>query len=232
MFKLHRSVAVLTVFVGLSTVLAYQGRHTNQDTLPPGERLLWVDPGDPSGRDFVYGVGGPQNQPQPPFRFVKEDLSGTRAKVNVVDARGVNWNVKWGHEAHSSTFCTRLLWALGYFVETEYFVARGRIEGVHGLKRAKSRIDDYGEFEEARFQLRSDSPKFLAGQSWTWLDNPFVGTRELQGLKIVMLLVSNWDAKDSRNTIKQGGQRVMDSNLGVFEDSSTGTQRYLYVNFD
>src|SRR5262245_55143641 len=92
MFKLHRSLAVLTVFVAFSTVLAYQGRDTKQETLPPAERLLWVDPGDPATRDFVYGVGGPENQPKPPFRFVKEDLSGTRAKVNVVDARGVNWN--------------------------------------------------------------------------------------------------------------------------------------------
>jgi hypothetical protein len=232
MFKLHRSLAILTVFVGFSTVLAYQARDTKQETLPPAERLLWVDPGDPSTRDFVYGVGGPENQPQPPFRFVKEDLSGTRAKVNVVDARGVNWNVKWGHEAHSSTFCTRLLWALGYFVETEYFVPRGRIEGVHDLKRAKSRVDRNGDFEEARFQLRSDSPKFLAGQSWTWPDNPFVGTPQLQGLKVLMLLVSNWDTKDSRNSVKQGGQRVMDSNLGIFEDESTGQRRHLYSNFD
>lgn len=52
-----------------------------------------------------------------------------------------------------------------------------------------------------RFQLRSDSPKYLPGKGWTWLDNPFVGTRELQGLKILVLLVSNWDTKDARDFV-------------------------------
>src|SRR5215204_4378170 len=32
---------------------------------------------------------------------------------------------------------------------------------------------------------------------WRWEANPFAGTRELQGLKILMALIENWDLKDS-----------------------------------
>jgi hypothetical protein len=35
--------------------------------------------------------------------------------------------------------------------------------------------------------------------TWSWVDNPFVGSHELSGLKILMMLTSNWDAKDSRD---------------------------------
>src|SRR5678809_1284862 len=97
--------------------------------------------------------------------------------------RDRTWSVKWGEEVSPSVFCSRLVWACGYFVEPEYFVPIGRIEGADDLKRAKSYVSKNGSFRKARFQLRADSPKFLEGQSWKWSHNPFVGTRELQGLK-------------------------------------------------
>ena len=227
--------SVLVAFAVVATVAARQERHrkSSPETLEPGKNVLWVDPGDPATRDFRYGVGGSERQPQPPFRFVDEDLSGTASKINVTDARGIAWNVKWGHEARPSTFCTRLVWACGYFAESEYFIAAGRVDGVHGLKRAKSRISRDGSFRNARFQLRTGTPTYLKGRGWTWTNNPFSGTRELQGLKILMLLVSNWDAKDARDRASepQDGSR-MDSNLRIFQDDRTGVRRYLYSNVD
>src|SRR5262245_11737942 len=209
-----------TIFVALSTVFAYQENRaqTHRAQRPPSRNVLWAEPGDPSTFDFQYGAGGIKRQPQPPFRFVSEDLSGTSPKVNVKDGRGVSWNVKWGDEAHASIFCTRLISACGYYAEPEYFLPHGRIEGAHGLTRAGSRISRNGSFENARFQLRTDSPKFMDGRNWEWDKNPFLGTRELQGLKILMLLVSNWDTKKS--------------NLAIFEDESADEPRYLYVNVD
>jgi hypothetical protein len=32
---------------------------------------------------------------------------------------------------------------------------------------------------------------------WSWFANPFLGTRELNGLKILVMLTSNWDNKDA-----------------------------------
>jgi hypothetical protein len=223
----------LIIFVTISSVFSTQGSHkkTYLGNLPPGEKVLWTNPGDVSSLDFTYGVGGPEGQPRPPFRFVDEDMSGTIAKVNVIDSRGTNWNVKWGPEARASTFCSRLLWACGYVAETEYFLARGRIEGTHGLKRASSRISDDGSFKNARFQLRKTSPKFLEGYSWSWPDNPFSGTRELQGLKILVLLVSNWDTKDARDAQEKRG-KLENTNLAIFEDNSSGQPRYFYSDVD
>jgi hypothetical protein len=218
-----RILATLTILVTISTIAA------QKDRLGPGEKVLWTDPGDPSILDFQYGIGGRERQPQPPFHFTDEDLTGSSPKVNVTDGRGAIWNVKWGPESRPSTFCTRLVWACGYYAETEYFVREGRIEGAHGLKRARSRIRHDGSFVNARFQLRSDTPRYLEGQSWTWIDNPFVKTPEFQGLRILMLLVSNWDTKDGRDRDWHG---TPDSNLAIFEDNSTGSPRYLYANAD
>jgi hypothetical protein len=217
---LRRWQLVLTIFLAISTAFAYQNELENGqiEQSPQDKFVLWVDPGDVKSLDFRYGVGGPENQPEPPFRFIEEDLSGTNPKINVTDERGVAWNVKWGSEAAPSAFCTRLMWACGYFVQPEYFLKSGHIEGAHDLKRAKSHISADGSFVNARFQLRSDSPEYLDGYQWTWTDNPFQGKREIQGLKILSLLVSNWDTKQS--------------NLAMFLDDRTGTPRYHYAIVD
>jgi hypothetical protein len=177
-----------------------------------------VDPGNVESLDFTYGAGGPDSQPQPPFHFVNEDFSGTNPKINVTDNRGWNWNAKWGEEASPSIFCTRLLWACGYFAEPEYFVANGRIDGVHGLRRAASWVSKDGSFVNARFQLRSNLPKYLPGRHWAWTKNPFLGTHQLQGLKILLLFVSNWDTKQQ--------------NLSIFEDDTLDELHYFYADDD
>src|SRR5262249_41819277 len=159
----------------------------NEPPLPPGKPVLWMPPGDVSSLDFQYGVGGKERQPQPPFRFMSEDRSGTRPKVNVIDSRGASWNVKWGHEARPSTFCMRLAWAGGFVAVPEYFPSRGRIDGVRGLGRAASYVASDGSFVNARFQLRTESPKFLKDSHWTWTSNPFVGTHELHGLRLLTM---------------------------------------------
>jgi hypothetical protein len=208
-------LAVIVIAFGLQAG-AEQSHH--QQVQSAGENILWRDPGDVAALDFEYGSGGIHRQPQPPFQFVDEDMSGTNPKINVTDSRGMNWNVKWGEEASPSTFCTRLVWACGYFVQPEYFQREGRIDGVHGLKRARSRVAKDGSFENARFQLRSDWPQYIYGEHWKWTENPFIGTHEFQGLKILVLLVSNWDPKEA--------------NLSIFEDNNGGGLRYLYADDD
>lgn len=215
--------SLLWVFVLALTVSTLIGTPANfqdpvGDSTQSLENVLWTNPGDPSLLDFEYGAGGPEGQPMPPFRFIKEDSSGTSPKVMVSDARQATWSVKWGSEARPSTFCTRLIWACGYFVEPEYFIAKGRIEGVHGLTRASSRVARDGSFENARFQLRADSPAYLGDAGWTWKENPFVDSHELQGLKILMLLLSNWDTKTS--------------NLAIFRDDAFGRTRYIFADVD
>lgn len=226
---------ILAILMAVSTMVAYQDIFKEKDRppLPPGKYILWSDPGNVSKLDFRYGVGGSKNQPQPPFQFVDEDMEGSAPKVNVTDSRGVSWNVKWGPEARGSVFSTRLVWASGYYVEPEYFVEQGKIEGAHGLQRAAPRISKDGSFKHARFQKRSGVPKYLAGYGWKWADNPFVDTPQLQGLKILMLLVSNWDNKDARDYAGGLlGHSDMDTNLAIFEDKHNGQTRYYFADDD
>ena len=209
----------LAVVVVVSTIFAQQhAKKTDRDQISPGKRVLWMNPGNVARMNFKYGVGGAHRQPQPPFRFIKEDSSGSTAKVFVMDSRGLTWNLKWGSEARPTTFCTRLAWACGYFASAEYFMSQGKIDNVHGLTRASSRISRDGSFENARFQLRPDSPKFLKDSKWKWDENPFLGSHEMQGLKLLTVLVSNADAKNS--------------NLGVFMDDEAGKPVYRYAVID
>jgi hypothetical protein len=131
---------------------------------------------------------------------VKEDLSGTNAKVKVMDAAGVSWSVKFGEEVHAEVAATRIVWALGYFVEECHYIARGTIEGARGLGRAAKFIDEDGAFLDARFERRPDNV-VRRGIAWSWTENPFVGTRELSGLILVNALVSNFDTKESNNNV-------------------------------
>ena len=176
--------------------------YSELSTVRRGYKLIWRNPGAVERVDFRFGIGGPRLQPRPPFRFLKEDTAGTNPKVHVRDAKGREWAVKFGPEASPDTFCTRLAWAVGYYAEPTYYVAQGAIRGARELKRARNFIDARGRFTGARFQLRSRYPEFLQGVDWGWEENPFLGTHALNGLKVMMMLVSNWDAKDIRDTRK------------------------------
>lgn len=163
-------------------------------------QVLWQEPPPLSSSDWVWGPGGMEMAPRPPFRFVKEKLGGTNPKVEVSDDRGTHWTVKFGSEAHTDTFQSRFVSSLGYAVEPTYFVKAGSILDIHDLKRAKYFIGKDGSFHEARFKLEEKkSEKDSANEAWSWAVNPFVGSRELGGLKIIAMLTSNWDTKDSRD---------------------------------
>jgi hypothetical protein len=173
--------------------------------------VIWRDPGQVERLDFRWGPGGRAGAPAPPFRFIEEDTSGSNAKVKVRDARGRVWKLKWdpGGEANAEVIATRIAWAAGYFVEPSYFVPRGRIVGVRGLDRAAKFVAPDGTFRDARFELKYETvAERKDEESWTWQSNPFVGTRELDGLKIVMMLVSDWDNKDARDT-KRGSNTAV-----------------------
>ena len=162
--------------------------------------LLWRVPGRITLADWIWGPGGEARAPKAPFEFIKEDLNGSNAKIKVRDANGEHWTVKFGGEDHGDVFAARFLYAMGYEAQATYFVRNGIIAGAHGLKRAKPFLGKNGDFRYGRFRLR-DSKKMTAveGMDWSWTDNPFVGTHQLNGLKVLMMLMSNWDAKDKRD---------------------------------
>jgi hypothetical protein len=183
--------------------------------------VIWHDPGT---TDLLGGPAGEVGAPSPPFTFIEENLKGSNPKIKVKDANGLEWSVKWGTEVNAETFATRLVAAVGYFAEPAYFVPSGKIEGVTGLTRAKSKVKEDGSFVDARFELKGEKgvKKLEEEESWSWADNPFVGKRELNGLKIMVMLVSNWDNKDVRD-VKRG------SNTAIFQ--TKGEARYVVTDW-
>lgn len=183
--------------------------YTDVPAIANGQTVIWHDPGAVEQLDFNYGIGGAALAPTPPFTFVKEDLSGTTPKVSVTDSNGRAYVIKFGQEASPDTFATRMAWAVGYWVEQNYFVKEGVISGVGNLARAQGSVDQNGRFHDGRFQLRSGDPKYLDNINWNWDQNPFVGTPQLNGLRIMMMLVSNWDDKDFRDAATRGGNTAI-----------------------
>jgi hypothetical protein len=203
-------------------------RRAGERPLHSMRHVLWRDPGDVETLDLAAGPGGPDGTPLPPFRFVEEHFTGSQPCVSVRDAKGRLWRIKWGDEVQVETLATRLAWAAGYFVEITYYVPEGRLEGVTDLKRASSCVGIDGRFSAARFELEEEHDiTHFEEHSWAWNDNPFVGTRELNGLKIVMMWLSNWDAKDMRDVARG-------SNTAIFEhciDRGRREARYLITDW-
>ncbi|MCA1577618.1 MAG: hypothetical protein LC794_09690 [Acidobacteria bacterium] len=138
--------------------------------------------------------------------FVKEETGGYSKKYRVKDGKGRVWVAKIGKEAQSETAAVRLVWAVGYVSEINYLVPRVTIEGK-------------GTFENVRFEARPENVDRF--DEWKWTENPFAGKRELQGLKILMALMENWDLKDDNNRIlvvRNGGRNELQyivSDLGT-----------------
>jgi hypothetical protein len=205
-----------------------QLRRKVERPLHSAQAAIWRDPGAVERLDLAAGPGGPDGAPIAPFTFLQEHFRGSRPCLSVRDARGRRWRVKWGDEVQVETLATRLAWAAGYFVETTYYVAQGRVEGISELKRAGACVDSAGIFVSARFELEEeDVITHFDEHSWSWADNPFVGTRELNGLKIVMMWLSNWDAKDVRDV-------ALGSNTAIFEyrlSDGSREARYLIIDW-
>lgn len=218
------TTSVYVVWWGISR---YRLWRTRPRPLRARQASLWRDPGRVESLDFRAGPGGPGGEPAPPFHFIEEHATGSNPCMSVRDAKGRTWRVKWGDEVRSETFATRLVWAAGFHVEAAYFVPEGRIEGASELGRASTCVTDCA-FRDARFELDEKGVRKLFDEhGWSWDDNPFVGTRELAGLKIMLMLTSNWDNKDLRDVARGSNTAVFEHRLaeGVFE------ARYLIIDW-
>jgi hypothetical protein len=159
-----------------------------QDTLPAGTPVLWSAPSDISARDLFWGPGGTAAQPDlSKVTLIEKEKGGYSTKYRVRDGSGREWVAKVGKEAKGETAASRLMWSVGYFSDVNYLVPRVYVEGLNKT------------LENVRFGLRPKGVKRVDG--WRWDQNPFVGSREFQGLKVMMALLNNWDIKDSNNKV-------------------------------
>jgi hypothetical protein len=190
-------IAALTVTT-LALPVFLTARKTGK-TAPAGPPILWQDPGDVAARDMLSGPGGTAHQPRGPFKFVKEDMEGTSPKFVISDADGAKWKVKLDAEAHPEAAASRFVWAAGYFADEEYYLPSFQVQGIPSLHRGEKYVEPNGIVHGARLK-RSVKGEEKEG-SWKWKENPFLGTREFNGLRVMMALINNWDLKDVNNAI-------------------------------
>jgi hypothetical protein len=198
-----RFFAQLLFLLTAVSAVSFAQVDTNRDGDGLGGRPVLWEQVDVSSQDLFAGPWAKGMAPNVRrVQFVKEEKGGYSKKYRIKDADGRTWLAKIGAEAQSETAAARLLSALGYKTEANYLVKRLTIPGK-------------GTFTNVRLEARPEDVK-RAGE-WKWRKNPFLRTPELQGLKIMMVFINNWDMKDANNVVlrTQGEDQYAISDLGV-----------------
>jgi hypothetical protein len=202
-YFMPRSAAVyFLLFLSLVTSGYAQKKSKTATQLPSGTAVLW-EPVNTSSLDLYDGPGGDEMRPDlTNVTFIKEEKRGHNKKFRISDAKGRIWIAKLGSEARPETAAVRLLYGLGYKTEINYLVPSLTIPGK-------------GTFRNVRLEARPAGVK-RAGE-WKWRSNPFVGTKELQGLKMMMVFMTNWDLLDLQNEVlhANGENQYIVSDLGA-----------------
>lgn len=187
MFRINNSIKLLIVLLALFLLsFAVAGQKKKSKALPQGQPVLWKQV-NVSRQNLLLGPGGKEMRPDlSRITFIEKEKSGTNTKYRIKDGQGRTWVAKLGKEAQAETAAVRLVWAIGYQTEINYLVPSLTIPGK-------------GTFTNVRLEARPDDIKRL--DEWKWESNPFVGTEQLQGLKIMMAFLTNWDLKTDNNKI-------------------------------
>lgn len=180
----------LFIILLLSVIVSFPQKKTEKNARA-GNPVMWK-PVRISQQDLFYGPGGKAMQPDlRRITFIRKETGGNNLKYRIKDGSGRIWVAKIADESQPETAAVRLVWAVGYRTEINYLVPKLTIPGK-------------GTFKNVRLEAR---PSNVDRQDrWSWRDNPFDGTNELQGLKIMMALINNWDLKDGNNIILQNGR--------------------------
>ncbi len=198
MFKIQalRSLVVTVLLVGLAGSGAYAQKSEKDSKASKKAKAAAQAAKAPAkmwervnirSRDLFDGPGGDRMRPNlSNIKFIKEETGGHNKKYRISDGSGRIWVAKLGREARPETAAVRLLWGLGYMTEINYLVPKITIPGK-------------GTFENVRLEARPDNVDRL--EEWSWKDNPFVGTKELNGLKMMMVFLNNWDVLDLQNKV-------------------------------
>jgi hypothetical protein len=202
----HSRLSRMTLIAGILLILsttspaasARKG-HDLSTSVAVSRAHLWQNPSDISSRDLFYGPGGKKHAPHTTYTFLQEDLSGTNPKFDVRDENGTKWRVKLGDEARPEVVASRLIWAIGYYANEDYFLQELHVEQMPHLKRGQNLVGPDGTMHDVRLKRFPKDEKKIG--DWKWSDNPFSSQRELNGLRVMMALVNNWDVKDLNNSV-------------------------------
>jgi hypothetical protein len=217
-----KTLQALLIAVAALTATTIRVKVASDADPATGLPVLWREPTDINHRDLFYGPGGEEHQPPTIFTFVSEDLDGSNPKVNVRDATGMRWKIKLGAEVRPETVASRLVWAVGYFADEDYFLREVHVSQMPAhLHRGQHLVGRDGTLRDVRLKREPEDRKKI--DNWQWRENPFSGTRELNGLRVLMAVINNYDLKDVNNAIRGDKRsRSAESEL-VYEVSDLGS---------
>lgn len=184
--KLNIGIGTIFILFCLNSIAVSQNKDFPRDLKP----VMWesVNIGE---RDLFWGPGGQKFFPiLEKSEYIGRQTGGNNLKHRIKDGAGREWVVKIADESQPETAAVRLLWGIGYKTEINYLIPKLEIAKV-------------GNYTNVRFEARPDHIK--RGDRWSWTDNPFLGTNEFEGLKIMMVIFNNWDLKDENNVVLKDG---------------------------
>jgi hypothetical protein len=161
---------------------------------PTPEQLaqLWIQP-EPD-RNLFYGVGGRRLAPDADgkYKVIEIKRGGFSRGYTVIGPEDREWSVKFPPEAGTEVVASRLFWGIGYHQPPIYLLTGWTAE------RATSPNPQL----PARFRQKDPDLHGLdAGDAWSYYQNPFVGTRQMQALLVLQAMLGNSDLKDEQNVI-------------------------------
>jgi hypothetical protein len=159
---------------------------------------LWERPQNLEARDLLHGNWSIAHAPDPHavYTFIRPKKGGANPGVVVQDPAGRIWHVKqpsrdgFGDEGPVEVVVSRVLGAVGYHQPPIYFLPSFTMITSNG----KRQIEPGGRFRLAEPSLHDMG-------TWSWKENPFIGTQPFDGLLVMLLTFSSWDLKDSNNTL-------------------------------
>ena len=163
----------------------------------PPSASLWIEPKDLAARDLFNGPWGATHAPDPNgvYQLVERKHTGVNLGMTVKDEKGREWSVKQpfpgglDSEAPVEVVMSRILSGIGYHQPPVYYLPAFHLKDDLGTRVAIG----------GRFRLKDPSLKETG--SWKWEDNPFVGTKEYQGLIVMLMMANSTDLKNSNNSL-------------------------------
>jgi hypothetical protein len=168
---------------------------------PTAQQLaqLWIQP--ERSRDLFHGVGGKKLAPDPSATYTVIEIKrgGFSRGYTVTGPGDREWSAKFPPEAHTEVTASRLHWGIGYHQPPIYLLSNWTAE-----KATSPNPQLPARFREKKPDLHD----LDAGDSWSYYRNPFVGTRQMNGLLTLQAMLGNSDLKDTQNVLYKLDQEL------------------------
>jgi hypothetical protein len=197
-YGLHSTALMGRIVTAFASLLLLAGCHASiRSTLPTpptAEQIaeLWTSPR--GERDLFWGVGGQRLAPDASatYKVIETKRGGFSMGLTVEGPGKRKWSAKMPPEATTEVVASRLLWGIGYHQPPIYYVGKWNADGA----------TDENPQLPARFrESKPDLNGLDSDEVWSYYQNPFVGTKELNGLLVMQVMLGNSDLKDDQNAL-------------------------------